>query len=380
VPRASLIAGLVGLLTALTAVEAALDPHLDPTLVPGSCQACHRGHGETGSPMLGAPQADVCLACHGTPASRVDSARRGMVAPQTGVELLLEPVLAQPFAHPVTAHAYSRSEPNVVTCTSCHSPHRGSRSTVIAAPGGGGPGKRSSTLSPQMLEYEMCLGCHDDRGSMSRSTWGIARLVDPGNASFHPLVAPSVNRAPSVVSQLSGAEINCTDCHGNNDPGGPRGPHGSSVAGLLREDYTVLDGGPESETLYALCYKCHDRQRVLQSPVFPEHYRHVVDLRVSCSTCHDPHGSVDDPALIRIGADNLSVGLMPSVSAGILSFESFGTGGGACYVSCHGHDHAPELYGAGAVIGDPGGPGAERGLDPRAPGDRLEPKRPGGRR
>ena len=28
------------------------DPHLDPSLVPGGCAACHEGHGESRSPML----------------------------------------------------------------------------------------------------------------------------------------------------------------------------------------------------------------------------------------------------------------------------------------------------------------------------------------
>jgi len=374
VPRASLTAGLIVLAMALTVVEAALDPHLDPALVPGSCQACHRGHGEAGSPMLGKPQVEVCLECHGTRASRDDAMRKGMVAPRPGAELLLEPVLSLPFAHPITAHAYSRSEPNVVTCTSCHSPHRQSSAAIAATQGG--PGRRTSTLAPEVFEYELCLRCHDDRTSTGGSTWTVGRLVDPSSASFHPLAAPAANRAPSLDPPLAGAEINCTDCHGNDDPKGPRGPHGSSVPGLLRADYSVLDGGAESPSLYALCYRCHDRQRLLQSPAFPEHYRHVVDLRVSCSSCHDPHGSVDNPALIRIGADTLAADLMPSVSAGVLSFESYGPGGGACYVSCHGYDHAPEVYGTGGVIGDPTLPSPEPGLDaPSPPPERFGPKR-----
>ena len=33
--------------------------------------------------------------------------------------------LSQPFVHALDEEAYSRYEPGVVTCTSCHSPHRG---------------------------------------------------------------------------------------------------------------------------------------------------------------------------------------------------------------------------------------------------------------
>ena len=65
-PRDALRILLVLAVAAIAGPAVAVDPHVDPSIVTGSCAACHRGHGESRSPMLPASQQDVCLACHGT--------------------------------------------------------------------------------------------------------------------------------------------------------------------------------------------------------------------------------------------------------------------------------------------------------------------------
>jgi hypothetical protein len=194
-----------------------------------------------------------------------------------------------------------------------------------------------------------------------RRSIDIGRLVGPGSRSSHPLEAPAGEASPSVLPGLSGGEINCTDCHGNDTPGGPRGPHGSRIRGILKTGYASIDGSNESAATYALCYGCHNRAVLLDSAVFPEHRRHVVDLRASCSTCHDPHGSTENRALIRIGDEGSASEVAPSGLAGILAFESFAPGSGNCYVTCHGYDHGPASYGMA--------PSADRSplLQPTAP-------------
>jgi len=175
-----------------------------------------------------------------------------------------------------------------------------------------------------------------------------------------------------VIPSLSGREISCTDCHGNDAPAGARGPHGSGVAFILRAGYATADGNDEASSAYALCYECHDRERVLSSSAFPAHRLHVVDQRASCSTCHNPHGSADNRALIRFGEEPGSVALSMSLSTGRLAFDSLGPGSGACYVTCHGYDHAPAVYGGEIPVVEafdsmPSAPGRDAVVAPPPP-------------
>lgn len=319
-----------------------LDPHVNPALMPGGCLACHRGHGAALSPMLAQPQRALCLSCHGTRADLDARVRNGDVAPDARPPLLSS-ALSQSFAHHLTEHAFSRHEPGAVTCTSCHSPHRGMREerSGPAAPGR----RRLSPADPALLEYQTCEACHGSRGAATGSLDDISRLLNPGNRSYHPVEAPARDASPSVIATLAGREINCTDCHGNSDRAGAAGPHASAEPFILRSGYVTLDGSPESERAYALCYGCHQRERVLASRVFPQHRSHVVVAQASCATCHNAHGSVGNRALIRFAEETVLTGVGPSTQTGRLAFVSDGPGSGSCYLTCHGRDHAPESYG-----------------------------------
>jgi hypothetical protein len=140
------------------------------------------------------------------------------------------------------------------------------------------------------------------------------------------------------------------------------------------------EGQPESESAYALCYACHDRRVVLELDAFPLHEKHVVDGRIPCGFCHDPHGATSAPALIRFNEATVITGVTAS-SSGMLGYEGLGFGSGACFLTCHGVDHDPLGYGAGfdskgvpLVQGMWGGetlPAAPR----RVPGTRVAPSR-----
>lgn len=319
-----------------------LDPHMDPGLLPAGCPGCHRGHGASRSPMLPGPQTDLCLSCHESQARLEQRATRGEVALGNRATFLAS-ALASPFIHPLSDRAFSRHEPGTVTCTSCHSPHRGLPPRAATARATGL--RKTSPVDPNHFEHEMCETCHGGEGLSSPSPLNISRLFNPNSRSYHPVKGPSPEHSPSVAPGLSGREINCTDCHGNSDPAGPRGPHGSAVRFILRAGYATTDGGSESAQAYALCYECHDRERVLDSPVFPLHRRHVVDERASCATCHSPHGSIRNRALVRFGEETLPIGVAPSMQTGQLAFVSAGPGSGSCALTCHGSDHAPREYG-----------------------------------
>ena len=333
---ATLVCGLV----------VAMDPHIDPSLVPEGCPACHVGHGKSGSPMLPAPQSEVCLDCHGSQGKRDRAVMRGRAGASVSPTLLSD-AMAQPFVHPIDDHAYSRHDPGAVTCTSCHSPHRG-MSELKGAADLSAVVKRSPR-NPMRTEYEMCLDCHEMPGPPTGDPTDIGGLIDPRNPSFHPVESPSRDGSPSVAASMAGREINCTDCHGNANKGGTRGPHGSSVKGILGAKYTAIDGDAESEQAYGLCYACHARTAVLDSERFPGHRLHVTTVRAACSTCHNPHGSTSLRALIRFGEQPARALVAPSVTTGKLLFVSDSPGAGACYLSCHGYEHAPATYGGMAA-------------------------------
>jgi predicted CXXCH cytochrome family protein len=351
---------------------------MDATLVTGGCRACHQGHGLSRSPMLPAPQSEVCLACHSTRAAADAMTARGLLSP-TADPPLLSLALSQPFLHPVDDRFFSRGQPGVVTCTSCHSPHRQSiRSVPLEASSAGQP--KLSTRNPTTYETELCGSCHGSAGVTTQSLLDLSRLTNPNNRSFHPVEAPAAERSPSVLPELRDRQVNCTDCHGNSDPGGARGPHGSAVRYLLRREYVTIDGSPEGAGSYGLCYSCHERQAVLESGPFPLHRLHVVDELVSCATCHSAHGSVENRALIRFGEETILANVGPSGSAGRLEYISTGPGSGSCFVSCHGVDHAPASYGSAGLVSAPllvPAPGsAPFGVPPDASSRSTPPRRP----
>jgi predicted CXXCH cytochrome family protein len=205
--------------------------------------------------------------------------------------------------------------------------------------------QKPSTRSPVQMEYELCEGCHGGTGITDRDPLEVSGRLNPRNASHHAVEAPSRGSVPSIRPDLAGKSINCTDCHGNSDPNGIKGPHGSAERFILRAAYATIDGNGESAATYALCYECHDREKVLSSTLFPEHRRHVVDQRASCATCHDAHGSVNNRALIHIGEQSIGVAPSASASTGMLAFQSSMPGSGTCFLTCHGYDHAGSTYG-----------------------------------
>lgn len=370
-PRPTVTSLATGILCLATAsFGAGPNPHLDFSKILVGCQGCHKGHGTPRSPMLASPQSQLCQSCHGTEGDLAQLVAKGVIAPDSRPPLLAS-VLAQAYRHPMTQDAFSRYDANAVTCTSCHSPHRAMPSKPAAAIPSGL--KQRSPNDPTRFEYEMCEGCHGSAGVTTQSRTDMSRLLNPNNRSFHPIEATAVERSPSVGVALTGKEINCTDCHGNSDAAGPRGPHGSGVQYILRANYPTADGSAETATTYALCYRCHDRDKLLNGSAFPEHGKHITEIKATCATCHNAHGSVNNRALIRFGEETNLAGVSPSAKTGKLAFVSTGSGSGACYLTCHGEDHAPESYGSAKLV-------VKRGGDPLSALAPLQPPAPPERR
>jgi hypothetical protein len=181
------------------------------------------------------------------------------------------------------------------------------------------------------------------------------------NPSYHPVTAIGKNTdpldVPSIPStyelQLSvTSRISCVDCHdsdessaiGNN---GPMGPHGSIYKPILRQQYGVSYTAAfqlESESVYKLCYRCHNRSTFLNDSASSSflHKKHVVDQQAPCFICHDPHGVQPDGNGDHTHLINFAKGMdMVSAVDGNPApyFIDGGSRTGSCVLVCHGRTH-----------------------------------------
>jgi hypothetical protein len=158
----------------------------------------------------------------------------------------------------------------------------------------------------------------------------------------------------SLVPELPrGSRIRCTDCHNNNDGTrnggtGPDGPHGSIHQYLLEREYRVTDFTTETQSAYALCYKCHSRTSILDNESFKYHELHIVEENTPCSVCHDAHG-VRPSAGVLTDATHLinfdATVVRPEPQSGRIQFRDLGRFRGSCTLQCHGVAHENEQYG-----------------------------------
>jgi predicted CXXCH cytochrome family protein len=363
--------------------------HTSSTTVGGNaCESCHRPHtAPRHSRLLNQSVEETnCLVCHsGTPATKniqaeLNKSSHHNVATTGGFGV-----------------GHDAAEPNVVAtvhvqCVDCHNPHS-AKTTAYPTKGGAGIPALAGALSnvrgvdinnaakyPVTAEYEICFRCHADSASKPVSS-STTRLIvqnnlrlefQPGNPSYHPIAA--VGRSASVPSLIApwttSSILTCTDCH-NNDGGpystagttgttptgsGVNGPHGSINPTLLERQYLKADGGTqgsgtrESTAAYALCYKCHDRTKLLANTAgsFPYHNYHITNaVNAPCNTCHDPHGisSTQGSVLSNSRLINFNSAVVsPSPGNGAARWERVGTTGGRCYLTCHGLNHSPRTY------------------------------------
>jgi predicted CXXCH cytochrome family protein len=323
------------------------------TVADNACENCHAPHaaGQGQRLMNYANDEQNCLTCHS-----------GSVAAKN-----VATEFNKPSAHPVTRTStfHDPTEDIVnpgtrhVSCSDCHNPHAANSSPAMrpnasgALAGVAGLNATGQRLGNVGREYELCFRCHAD--SLDRGRARVNRQFpetntrlefSPSSGSSHPIIAAGRNpNVPSLLPPWTASSLMyCTDCHNNNQSpatgaGGPNGPHGSLYAPLLERNLTTSDFGPESAFQYALCYKCHDRNRFTieysgsYGPVSKLHVLHVKGKQVACTTCHDPHGVSGKSHLMNF---NLSY-VQPQ--GGLIEFRDTGTFRGSCTLSCHGHAH-----------------------------------------
>lgn len=337
-------------------------PHTEfTTVAANACENCHRPHTAGGPQRLlnSAQEENNCNPCH-----------NGNVATKN-----IQSEFAKLSRHPVDVYTgvHDAAEPGVVQarhveCVDCHNPHA-VRSTAGAI---SGPltGVRGITISgteinPATLEYQICFRCHGDstnapspRTLRQLAQANVRLKFDTANPSHHAVAGPGRSAfVPSLISPLTTASvIKCSDCHNNNaGPGaagtGPNGPHGSTFPSLLERRYETLDNTTESSATYALCYKCHSRNSILNNQSFPEHNKHIQGERAPCNICHDSHGIsfTQGTTLNNSRLINFDISVV-APSGGQLRWEQIRVGTpslraqGRCFLVCHGTNHNPFNY------------------------------------
>jgi predicted CXXCH cytochrome family protein len=309
--------------------------HLDRRKNDAGCAGCHAGSGVPGTPLLKKSWDTLCFICHGT----IKKGKKGEALTD------MEEVFAKQSIHPIFETSkyhlpdeelpeMNPSAPRHVACEDCHRAHL----TVPEIPWAGAKGyaKGKQKMKYAIDEYELCYLCHSDSANLPDDQTNKMEDFDSMNPSYHPIEDMGRNPyVPSLVKSLKTTSIiKCSDCHGNNDPLGTKGPHGSDYKPLLIAEYKT-DDGPESPKRYELCYLCHDRRSILEDESFNRHKLHIVYQYTACFTCHDSHGSKTNQNLIEF---NLNV-VQQSPASGGPEFVPWGQGMDRCYLLCHNIDH-----------------------------------------
>lgn len=321
------------------AAVAGKETHLDRTKVQGGCGACHKGHGKRATTMLNQQRDELCFSCHGLGKN---------LSKKTGIDIYS--VILKNSHHPLiqTARYHQPGERmpessggalRHVACFDCHNVHKSEQG--ITMKGLKGYSGRGALVRQVTHEYEICYKCHADQGNPSLEQGNVAFEFAPTNASFHPVERFGKNSfVPSLKSGYTRSSIiTCSDCHGNDDPTGPKGPHGSIYEPILKYRY-VRTRGPESSNAYELCYPCHNRNSIISDESFRAHKIHVVYNQIACAQCHDAHGSRSNAALI-----NFDQSVVFPNTRGQLSYLPALRGSPRCFLSCHinGRDYEHKL-------------------------------------
>ncbi len=319
------------------------------------CENCHNPHhaGNKLRLMNDLAEENNCLPCH-----------NGNVASTNLVAQLTKPYLHNVYGYNLDHDA---AEPALllsmhVECEDCHNPHAVSDAPASPPAASGflagvrGVDQNGNPVDPLQYAYELCYRCHGDSPSKpaARTTRQVVqnnvRLeFDPANPSHHAVTQAGPNpNVPSLIPPYTESSvIYCTDCHGSDGTGAPRGPHGSVYPGQLRYRYLTADMTTESPSAYELCYRCHSRTSILNNESFDDHDKHIRDLRTPCNACHDPHGishtqgnTTNHSHLI-----NFDLNIVSPSNNGSLRYESTGIFSGRCYLNCHGRNHMGWHYG-----------------------------------
>ena len=238
----------------------------------------------------------------------------------------------------------------------CHSSGHGSKKRRMLAPYNVAPSSDPGANNYLYEEEEgFCFNCHDSDGPSSidmKTRWTTPiRWVQQG-LSVTGTTNPNFNDRHDVqyeAQQVSGAKIECTDCHNPHeaspeypfkldpDPGRtPVTPMSGSIVGKTWTEYWDFDPSLPSKPQTYFCLDCHDNTFPAavtpptialanidyawdqDNPLSPNPDMHgttdtagegiVTGLQyetantviLSCEKCHNPHPTVADPSLVDL--------------------------------------------------------------------------------
>jgi len=331
--------------------------HIDNYLLPEECGSCHTGHGLTNEPMLSHSEEELCYLCHSTEAKRTLMKSSGRLSAQVRLDDI-EQEFNKMHRHPVlrgTGHkpgekldGLSKSSVNHAECVDCHNPHSRFNNSQKFKVDVSGLSLSGQYLEVANYEYELCFKCHAPFRNINNASKNMRQTFSLSNKSQHSVTKRFSSKRPVSLKQAFNIEesMKCSDCHSNDDPNGPKGPHGSRYKYLLSGNYDTDIFGMESGFAYQFCYSCHDRTSILSNESFPYHKEHIVGdfskniSGTSCYTCHASHSSVDNEFLIEFNREAVS----EDVKTGFIRYSSLGNKSGECYLTCHNHSHSPARY------------------------------------
>lgn len=338
-------------------IAAAGFAHVDSPLLTDSCGSCHVGHGQSGQPMLAMAEEDFCYQCHGSDSERARMVAEGRLVPGARLQDM-RPEFNKAFSHPVSQTGEHRPGEVIPTlsggktdhaeCVDCHNPHQRIAAGKSMVQNVSGFTLAGVHLETGAREFQICLKCHTDRVGTGDSNRSLVRAFAGTARSQHPVTMPSPGlNLPSLRNPpLQAGFMKCSDCHRSDDPGAPKGPHGSDHESMLAGNYDRNVYTRESPFAFEFCYSCHDRLSILGNESFPYHREHIEGDLVSgrqgtsCYSCHASHGSPDNEHLILF---NPSAVTGERTGRGV-QYQSTGARSGQCYLECHGHNHNPGEY------------------------------------
>lgn len=392
---------------AATKVPITNDPHVAYTPTTDSCAGCHRSHTGSGTVVRRAwHEENVCFTCHTSIGNGTYVQPAFTSYANTTTSFFKHEIAGTSGIHRVgeTGGAVFGGANRHIECEDCHQPHDATRDSIAGA-------TQAPMIQPEMYavsgvdptwtatgapfaftwmaqaqrDYQVCFKCHssytmlptyqpDGWNGAAYTTNGLrkltsantrqvldsrdlAQMLNPYNASFHPVVAPGKNSSAPAGGFVTGwsatSMVYCTDCHTNATPAtGASGPHGSPRLHLLdgANNYSTVDSnGANALGAGEVCFKCHKssayapannqeatntRFRLGTQTNLHQVHAGSGGARAPCYVCHNSHGSEQ----LRLINFDLAV-VTPNTGFNSQSAWYWDGTTGTCYISCHGANH-----------------------------------------
>ncbi len=284
----------------------------------GACSVCHRAHSSQFPGLLSAPGPQLCLSCHVSTATQLETMRVIHGPALTDCQACHDP-------HASDHVMILREEPEAL-CLTCH---ESIRHTVETA----------TTQHAAVTTQRGCLNCHDPHASDYPQVLTHKMTTLCYECHNKEIDLPDGHKLANIEAVIEGAtsphgpvaQGNCAACHQI---------HGGDNFRLLIKEYPPEFYAPFAEESYALCFSCHDKQLVYDPNTTTLtnfrngeenlHYLHVnrETKGRTCRACHETHASnlpkhIRDSVPFGTGGWKLPIGYEKTES------------GGSCAPGCH---------------------------------------------